>query len=178
MWWSYSMFFKTMTVFFPSSPLPPSFTERQSSKKNFLWDKKRDFFKLFDKLLLFCDFLLDEKVAIEMKIMTNFIEMCKLFRYLWNWIPNSSNSCSIKKTYSIPSMSSGMARYFHTYPFPSTCHESFLQSFTAQGPNLWWGEASCSCRTFWQHSEFLVSAALAGRRWVLRAPLVAQQEAA
>jgi len=33
----------------------------------------------------------------------------------------------------------------------------------AQGHYLWWWEASCAYRAFWQHSEFLVSAALAGR---------------
>lgn len=63
------------------------------------------------------------------------------------------------KMYSIPSMYVAMARYLHTNPLSSTA----LQRFMAQGHNLWWREASCTCRAFWQHSEFLVSAALAGR---------------
>lgn len=85
---------------------------------------------------------------------------------------------SWKIIYSIPSMYISMARYLDTDPFSSTCHETFLQRHMAQGCNLWWWEASCTSRAFWQHSEFLVSAALAGRWWILGAPLLAQQEAA
>lgn len=73
--------------------------------------------------------------------------------------------------------------YFHgkilnTNPFSTTYCKTFLKGLIAQRHYLWWWEASSSWRAFWQHSEFLVSAALAGRWRILRAPLLTQQEAA
>lgn len=73
--------------------------------------------------------------------------------------------------------------YFHgkilnTNPFSTTYCKTFLKGLIAQGHYLRWWEASSSWRAFWQHSEFLVSAALAGRWRIIRAPLLTQQEAA